>query len=301
MIRLEHISKKIGENIILDDVSLDISKSETFVLLGASGSGKTTTLKTINGLIPQTSGTVYFNDKKTADIRPENLRREMGYVLQNTGLFPHYTIYQNISIVPNLLKWDKQKIKERAVELFKKLHLREDYFDRYPAELSGGQQQRIGLGRALMADPPVLLMDEPFGALDPVIRHSISQEFSKLDEWKSKTIVLVTHDVEEAFLLADRIALMDKGKIIQVGKPADFLLKPANDTVRNFFAAQRYMLLLQIITINELWPDASFTDKKTVWQYMQADENNASDTAPDLADTLHRFNLKILADGKQRV
>lgn len=285
---------------ILDDVHLDIGQSETFVLLGASGSGKTTTLKTINGLIPQTSGDVYFDDKKTSDIRPEILRRKMGYVLQNTGLFPHYTIYQNIAIVPNLLKWDKQKIRERAVELFKKLHLSEGYFERYPAELSGGQQQRIGLARALMADPPVLLMDEPFGALDPVIRHSIRQEFSKLDEWKSKTVVLVTHDVEEAFLLADRIALMDKGKIIQVGKPADFLLKPANNTVRDFFAAQRYVLLLQSITVNELWPDASFTDKKTVWQYMQAG-NPASDLTPDLADTLHRFNLKVLADGKQRV
>lgn len=301
MIRLERITKTIGGNTILDDVNLEIARSETFVLLGASGSGKTTTLKTINGLIPQTSGDVYFRDVKTSDIKPEILRREMGYVLQNTGLFPHYTIYQNIAVVPNLLGWEKEKIRRRAVELFGKLHLSEDYFERFPAELSGGQQQRIGLARALMADPPVLLMDEPFGALDPVVRHSIRQEFSKLDEWKSKTIVLVTHDVEEAFLLADRIAFMDRGKIVQTGKPADFLLKPANETVQKFFAGQRYILLLQSITVNELWPDASFTDKKTVWEYMQTGENTVSDSYPDLADTLHRFNLKVLADGKQRV
>ncbi len=170
---------------------------------------------------------------------PELLRRGIGYVLQNNGLFPHYTVAENIAIVPQLLKWDSKRIEKRIAELMEKLHLSSDQLKAYPNELSGGQQQRVGLARALVADPPVLLMDEPFGALDNITRSKIHAEFKALDELKRKTIIMVTHDVQEAFELGDRICLMDKGKIIQKGTPAELLFKPANDFVSSFLKEQR--------------------------------------------------------------
>ncbi|MBE7176528.1 MAG: ABC transporter ATP-binding protein [Mucilaginibacter polytrichastri] len=296
MIRLEHIRKTFGGRNVLDDISLDIAAGETFVLLGASGCGKTTTLKTINRLIAPDSGEVFFDGKNTREISTESLRRQMGYVLQNTGLFPHYTIYENVAVVPKLLKWTDTDIRRRAEMLFEKLHLPLEYFGRQPAELSGGQQQRVGLARALMADPPAMLMDEPFGALDPVIRHRIRSEFSTLDEWKSKTIVLVTHDVEEAFILGDRIALMDKGKILQVGRPLDFLTAPADETVKTFFAAQRYVLLMHSMKLNEIWPGKN-GGENSIFDLVQ---QNAAEENTDLAETLSRFNQKVLAHETKR-
>jgi len=253
MISVDNLSKYFGQIKAVDGISFDVKEGENLILLGTSGCGKTTTLKMINRLIEPTSGIVTVNGKNIADTQPEELRRGIGYVLQNTGLFPHYTVAQNIAVVPQLLKWDKKRIETRTCELMDKLHLDQAYLHAFPGDLSGGQQQRVGLARALVADPPVLLMDEPFGALDPVTRANIRREFKELDELKRKTIVMVTHDVLEAFELGDRICLMNKGKIIQVASPADLLFKPANDFVREFLKEQRLLLEFRSIKLNDIW------------------------------------------------
>ncbi|RYU89587.1 ABC transporter ATP-binding protein [Mucilaginibacter terrigena] len=259
MIKVEHLVKTFGTTHAVDDISFEVNEGENMVLLGTSGCGKTTTLKMLNRLIEPDSGTIAIDGKNILDQPAENLRRGIGYVLQNNGLFPHYTVAENIAIVPNLLKWDKAKTQKRVEELLEKLHLDKNYLNVYPNELSGGQQQRIGLARALVADPLVLLMDEPFGALDNVTRSKIHGEFLALDELKRKTIIMVTHDVQEAFELADRIALMDKGKIVQIGSPADLLFNPVNDFVRDFLKEQHLQLEFKTIKLSDVWeylPDA---------------------------------------------
>jgi osmoprotectant transport system ATP-binding protein len=242
MIKVEHLGKHFGKVKAVDDISFEVAEHETMVLLGTSGCGKTTTLKMLNRLIAPTAGKIFIGTKNILEQEPEILRRGIGYVLQNNGLFPHYTVEENIGIVPQLLKWDKQKTRHRVSELLEKLHLSKDYLGAYPNELSGGQQQRVGLARALVSDPPVLLMDEPFGALDNVTKAKIHAEFKALDELKQKTIIMVTHDVQEAFELGDRICLMDAGKIIQQGTPSDLLFKPKNNFVGEFLTEQRLQL-----------------------------------------------------------
>ncbi|HWD86902.1 MAG TPA: ABC transporter ATP-binding protein [Mucilaginibacter sp.] len=253
MIRAEHLSKHYGAIKAVDDISFELKEHENFILLGTSGCGKTTTLKMLNRLIEPTSGSIWINEKNTAQEKPEELRRGIGYVLQNNGLFPHYTVAENIAIVPQLLKWDSKQIENRIAELIEKLHLSPSQLKAYPNELSGGQQQRVGLARALIADPPILLMDEPFGALDNITRSKIQAEFKDLDELKKKTIVMVTHDVQEAFTLGDRICLMDKGKIIQIGTPAELLFNPVNEFVRNFLEGQRLQLEFKAVRIKDIW------------------------------------------------
>ena len=247
MIKVDNITKTFGGFTAVDHVSFTVQAGENLVFLGRSGCGKTTMLKMINRLIAPSSGEIYIDGENIYNRRPEELRKKIGYVFQNTGLFPHYTIAENIAIVPTLLGWDKQKIRQRTATLMEKLHLPEDYLSSYPHQLSGGQQQRVGLARALAADPPILLMDEPFGALDPLTRASVKKDFSELDELKSKTIILVTHDVQEAFELGQRICLMDKGRIIQSGKPEDLLFRPSEAYVKDFFEDQRFQLEAKII------------------------------------------------------
>ena len=263
MIKVEHLVKTYGNIKAVNDISFEVAKGETMVLLGTSGCGKTTTLKMLNRLIEPDSGTIFIDGKNILEQPPELLRRGIGYVLQNNGLFPHYTVAENIAIVPNLLKWDKAKTQKRVDELLEKLHLTKDYLNAYPTELSGGQQQRIGLARALVANPPVLLMDEPFGALDNVTRSKIHGEFKALDELKRKTIILVTHDVQEAFELADRIALMDRGKIVQIGTPAELLFSPASEFVSTFLNEQRLQLEFKAIKITDLWEHLPEASRKT--------------------------------------
>jgi len=253
MITVEQLSKHFGEIKAVDGISFEVNEHENLVLLGTSGCGKTTTLKMINRLIEPTSGKILIDGKDIFNQSPEILRRGIGYVLQNNGLFPHYTVAENIAIVPQLLKWDSKRIENRITELMEKLHLSSDYLHVYPNELSGGQQQRVGLARALVADPPVLLMDEPFGALDNVTRSKIHAEFKALDELKRKTIIMVTHDVQEAFELGDRICLMDKGKIVQIGTPAELLFSPVNDFVSGFLKEQRLQLEFRAIRIKDIW------------------------------------------------
>jgi osmoprotectant transport system ATP-binding protein len=247
MIKVENITKAFGGFTAVDHVSFTVQEGETLVLLGRSGCGKTTLLKMINRLIEPSSGDIYIGGENISRRRPEELRKKIGYVFQNTGLFPHYTIAENIAIVPRLLGWDKERIQQRTVSLMEKLHLLVEYLRYYPQQLSGGQQQRVGLARALAADAPVLLMDEPFGALDPITRASVKKDFKRLDELKNKTIVLVTHDVQEAFELGDRICLMDKGRIVQAGNAEDLLFRPSEDYVREFFEDQRFLLEAAII------------------------------------------------------
>ncbi|MDZ4745787.1 MAG: ATP-binding cassette domain-containing protein, partial [bacterium] len=196
-----------------------------------------TLLKMINRLIEPTSGSVLLHGVDVRTIEPSVLRRGMGFVLQNFGLFPHYTVEQNLAVVPTLMQWTSERTRTRAHELLTKLHMQpEEFLHRYPKELSGGQQQRVALCRALMSDPPILLMDEPFGALDPITRHDVRLEFKHLEEWRTKTIVLVTHDIEEAFMLADRVVLLDKGVVHQIGTPAQLLHTPATEFVQRFLA-----------------------------------------------------------------
>ena len=253
MIEVKNITKKFKQQTAVDNISFNVDEGENFVLLGTSGCGKTTTLKMINRLVEPTSGDIFINQKNIRKENTETLRRSIGYALQNTGLFPHYTVAQNIAVVPNLFKWSKEKIKSRVDELMRKLHLSPDYYNAFPNQLSGGQQQRVGLARALAADSAVLLMDEPFGALDPITRTHVRNDFKNLEEFQKKTIVLVTHDVQEAFELADRVCLMDKGKIVQVGTPTELLFKPANDFVKSFFDEQRLQLEYKSVTLKMLW------------------------------------------------
>ncbi|GAB4038128.1 ABC transporter ATP-binding protein [Spirosoma jeollabukense] len=238
MIDIQHLTKRFASHTAVDNVSLTVGKGETLVLLGTSGCGKTTTLKMINRLIEPTSGSINIDGVDVVKQAGPELRRRIGYVIQDGGLFPHYTVSEAIATVPKLLGWEQPAIQARIRELITKLQLPETILDRYPSELSGGQRQRVGLARALAVKPPVVLMDEPFGALDPFTRRHVRRELFGLNELRETTVVLVTHDVSEALELADRIALMDKGRIVQIGPPDELLNQPANDFVRDFLDDQ---------------------------------------------------------------
>lgn len=209
---------------IVSDLSLTVAEGETLVLLGESGSGKTTTLKLINRLFLPSSGEVLVEGKSTSSWDPIRLRRRTGYVIQEGGLFPHFTVEDNVGIVPRLEGWERDRIRQRTEVLLTMVGLEPANFaQRYPAELSGGQRQRVGVARALAAEPPLLLLDEPFGALDPLTRASLQREFAELSQRLNKTVVLVTHDVREALLLGSRIALMDKGQLVLLATPEEFV------------------------------------------------------------------------------
>ncbi|WP_458104467.1 choline ABC transporter ATP-binding protein OpuBA [Bacillus sp. PK3-037] len=240
MLTLENVSKTYkGGKKAVNNVNLKIAKGEFICFIGPSGCGKTTTMKMINRLIEPSAGKIFIDGENIMEQDPVELRRKIGYVIQQIGLFPHMTIQQNISLVPKLLKWPEQQRKERARELLKLVDMGPEYLDRYPHELSGGQQQRIGVLRALAAEPPLILMDEPFGALDPITRDSLQEEFKKLQKTLHKTIVFVTHDMDEAIKLADRIVILKGGEIVQIGTPDDILRNPANEFVEEFIGKER--------------------------------------------------------------
>jgi osmoprotectant transport system ATP-binding protein len=259
VIRVSHLTKRFGTQVVVDDLSFDVAAGETLVLLGPSGCGKTTLLKTLNRLIEPDGGTIEINGRDVRQQKPEELRRGIGYVIQQVGLLPHYTVADNVAVVPRLLGRPAAETAARTTELLERLHLPAARFAQLmPAQLSGGQQQRVGLARALAADPPVILLDEPFGALDPITRTSVRRDFRELEELRRKTVVLVTHDVTEAFELADRIMLLNNGKIQQLGPPRELLLQPANDFVRSFFQAERLALQLRVFTLAEVRPFIAF-------------------------------------------
>lgn len=255
MIEAIALTKEYNGVRAVDEVSFEVGEGETLGLIGTSGCGKTTTLKMLNRLIEATSGTIFLGGKDIRQRQPEKLRQGIGYVIQNTGLFPHFTIAENIAVVPRLLKWQEKRIIQRTTELLNLVGLPSEQFaHRYPKELSGGQQQRVGLARALAADPPIILLDEPFGALDQITRRQMQQEFKRLKSLLSRTMVLVTHDVFEAVMLCDRLCLMDQGKIQQFGTPKELIFYPKNEFVRDFFGINRFQLELQITCLKDILP-----------------------------------------------
>lgn len=232
MIEIDHLTKRFEGAVAVNDVSLTVKAHSVTVIVGSSGSGKTTLLRMINRLIEPTSGSVRINGRDNKSIAGHELRRSIGYAIQGYGLFPHRSVAQNIATVPQLLGWDKARIDARVRELLELFQLEPDVFaKRFPHELSGGQQQRIGVARALAAEPELLLMDEPFGALDPVIRTRARRDLLDIKALLGTTIILVTHDMDEAFAIADHIAVMDKGVLVQYGTPAELVHKPATEFV----------------------------------------------------------------------
>lgn len=235
MITFSGISKSYGKTKIIDNLSFQVKEGEFIVLIGPSGCGKTTTLKMINKLIDPDNGFINIDGINITSVDTVTLRRKIGYVIQQIGLFPNMTVEENICVVPKLLKWDKKKCVERTNELLELVSMPyEQYAKKYPIELSGGQQQRVGVLRALAAQPPIVLMDEPFGALDPLTRDALQDEVKALQQKLNKTIIFVTHDMDEALKMADTIIFMDKGKILQMASPEEMLRNPASDTIREF-------------------------------------------------------------------
>jgi osmoprotectant transport system ATP-binding protein len=253
LIRLENVTKKYGDSAdaAVNNLTLDVHRGEVLVLVGPSGCGKSTTLRLINRLIEPTSGTLYLNGEDVTNINPSMLRRKIGYVIQQVGLFPHRTIAENIATVPKLLNWDKKKIAERVDELLDLVGMDpEVYRDRYPKELSGGQAQRVGVARALAADPDVLLMDEPFGAIDPITRDRLQNEFLRLQQDLKKTIVFVTHDIDEAIKMGNRIAILrEHSEIAQLDTPEAILADPADEFVENFLGSGAILKSLTLMKI----------------------------------------------------
>ncbi|MBU3105466.1 ATP-binding cassette domain-containing protein [Clostridium gasigenes] len=238
VIKLEGVSKGYGNNLILNEFNLNINKGEFLTIIGSSGCGKTTVLKLINGLLTPDSGKVHVNGEDISVVNQIQLRRKIGYVIQGVGLFPHMNIRKNISYVLNLTKKDdKSKIAAKALKLIKVVGLSEDMLDRYPSELSGGQRQRVGLARALASTPDILLMDEPFGAVDEITRKLLQEEILRIYKELNVTIVFITHDIKEALKLGTRVLVMDKGQIIQVGSPNEIMENPKTDFVRELIGA----------------------------------------------------------------
>ncbi|MFC8532377.1 betaine/proline/choline family ABC transporter ATP-binding protein [Streptomyces sp. NPDC057249] len=253
MIRFEHVTKRYADGTTaVDGLSFEVAEGELVTLVGPSGCGKTTTMKMVNRLIEPTEGRIFLDGDDISAIDPVRLRRRIGYVIQQVGLFPHKTVLENTATVPHLLGWKRQKARVRAAELLDLVGLDPSvYGDRYPEQLSGGQRQRVGVARALAADPPVLLMDEPFGAVDPVVREHLQNEFLRLQEQVRKTVLFVTHDIEEAVRLGDRIAVYGQGSIEQFDTPATVLGAPATGYVADFVGADRGLKRLSVTPVEE--------------------------------------------------
>ena len=302
MIAVREISKAYNHKNVVDNISFEVKKGETLVLLGTSGSGKTTTLKMLNRLIPPTHGSIRIDGDDIMVGSPEKLRLKIGYVIQNIGLFPHYTVAENIATVPRLLKWEEERTDERIASLLKLMGLPEEMAGRYPAELSGGQKQRVGLARALAADPPIVLLDEPFGALDPITRRQIQTEFKELETLLDKTMVLVTHDIFEAIELGDRICLMHDGKIQQIGTPTELIFEPANDFVWDYFKTQRFQLEMKVLTLKELLPEIEPFDSGEGEKIIFNEETSFLDTMERLeANKSDSFQIAIFNEQEQNM
>jgi osmoprotectant transport system ATP-binding protein len=251
MIRLDHVRKTFGDGTVaVEDLSLDVREGDVVTLVGPSGCGKTTTMKMVNRLIEPTSGTITVDGKDIMRTDAVALRRRIGYVIQNVGLFPHQTVRANVATVPKLLGWDRRRTEERVAELLTLVGL-DEHADRYPSQLSGGQRQRVGVARALAADPPVLLMDEPFGAVDPIVRERLQGEFRRLMQEVRKTVLFVTHDLDEAVLLGDKVAVFSQGgKLEQYDAPATILGAPATPFVADFVGSDRGLKRLSVTPID---------------------------------------------------
>ncbi len=314
MIVFEHVNKVYPSGIeAVRDLCLTVEAGETMVLLGTSGSGKTTTMKMVNRLIEPSGGKIRIDGCNVLDRNPVELRRSIGYAIQHIGLFPHMTVAQNIAVVPSLLGWPAGEIEDRVDRLLAMVGLEpEDFRDRFPGQLSGGQKQRIGVARALAADPPVVLMDEPFGALDPITREQLQNEFLSLESEIEKTIVFVTHDIFEAVKMGDRIALLDNGVLQQLATPAELVENPANPFVDDFLGQHRFQLALltrsvravvetgnssqvaesaETAAAKSLDPEASLIDALDWFKRNREDEVALRDRHGKLAGVLRRSEL----------
>ena len=279
MIEFKNVSKKYGDNLAVEDVNFKVEEGEFFVIIGPSGCGKTTTLKMINRLIPLTTGYIYFKEKPVSDFPLYEMRWDIGYVLQQIALFPHMTIKENIAQVPEMKKWSNKDIDARVDELLEMVGLEpEAYRNRIPSELSGGEKQRIGVIRALAADPPVILMDEPFSALDPISRERLQDDLIELQKKIKKTIVFVTHDIQEALKMGDRICLLNAGSVEQIGTPEEFLSEPKNDFVRDF--------------IGDV--DSHLMKQSTAGDIVRNEPEMGADPDRDLPEVSHEVNMHEL-------
>ena len=313
MIEFKNVSKRYASDVLaVDDFNLKIEDGEFICFIGTSGSGKTTSMRMINRMIEPSDGEIIIDGKNIMDMNPVKLRRQIGYVIQNIGLMPHMTVKENILMVPKLLKWDQVKLDETAKRMIKLAELPEEFLDRYPSELSGGQQQRIGVVRALAAEQDIILMDEPFGALDPLTRDTLQVMVKELQEELGKTFVFVTHDMDEALKLATRIVIMSKGKIVQVGTPDEILSNPANEFVAQFIGQDRLIQAQQDTTkVGEIMSkrhvamieDQSLMDalelmkEQSVDTLLITDENNVLKGFVDIHMIQRHFNTAInLAD-----
>ncbi|RXK18318.1 betaine/proline/choline family ABC transporter ATP-binding protein [Macrococcus sp. DPC7161] len=281
MLEIKNVSKVYrGGKKAVNNLNIDIKKGEFIAFIGTSGSGKTTAMRMINRMIDPTKGEILLNGKNIKEINPVQLRRSIGYVIQQIGLLPHMTIRDNITLVPKLLKWSEEEKNRKAEELIQLVDLPVSYLDMYPSQLSGGQQQRIGVIRALAADQELILMDEPFGALDPITRDTIQDLVKELQHKFNKTFIMVTHDMDEAIKLADRIVIMSHGEVIQIDTPNNILKHPANDFVREFIGQNR---LIQetpnLKTVDEAMKDPiSITAEKTIGEAINIMRSRRVDT-----------------------
>jgi osmoprotectant transport system ATP-binding protein len=283
VIRLDAVSKRYGNGAVaVNELTLDVDAGDIAVLVGPSGCGKTTILRMVNRLIEPTSGRIYLDDEDVTTVDPVGLRRRIGYVIQQVGLFPHQTIATNVATVPRLLGWNRARVEARVDELLAMVGLEpRDFRDRYPAQLSGGQRQRVGVARALAADPPVLLMDEPFGAIDPITRTRLQDEFLRLQSELRKTVVFVTHDIDEAVKMGTRIALLNVGgHLEQYDSPARILGSPATDFVADFVGRDRALKRLQVTTIADVDVEPAPVVAPTT-------------SAPDVAAALDRAGAEV--------
>ncbi len=302
MIEFDNISKSYpgGIDAVLN-LNFKVDEGETLVLLGTSGCGKTTSLKMINRLIEPTSGRVLINGQDNRKQDPIELRRSVGYAIQHIGLFPHMTVAGNIAVMLGLLKWPREKIDARVDELLNMVGLNPtDFKDRYPIELSGGQKQRIGVARALAADPPIILMDEPFGALDPITREQLQNELLDLLSEIKKTIIFVTHDIFEAIRMGDRIALLDQGRLQQLATPAELVKNPANEIVDSFLGNHRFQLSLMTTRIKTIMPrgQSSIPDQAAKSNKQRLLARHTLIEALDMFKTTARDNLPVFERGE---
>lgn len=302
MIKLKNVSKRYDRNdeYVIKDLNLNIQKGEICVFIGPSGCGKSTVLRMINRMLETTSGNIYINGENIKDKNPDKLRMNIGYVIQQIGLLPHKTVAENISIVPKLFGWNKKKIDLRVEELLKLVGLNpREYKNKYPKELSGGQMQRIGVIRALAADPPIILMDEPFGAVDPIGRKSIQDEFIRLQEDIKKTICFVTHDIDEAIKMGDRIAVFNDKNIVQVDTPKNILLNPIDDFVKEFIGPDRINKSYKVIYAYEIidYSSNKKQEKKELLKYSIDYKSNVSEIL-NLMINNQAYNVNVIKDNK---
>ena len=285
MIKLEGVSKKYGDFLAVNNINLTVEEAEFLVVLGPSGCGKSTLLRLINKMIARNDGKISVEGQDIDDFKGEELRKSIGYVIQSIGLFPHMDVKANISTVPKLLGWDKARIEARVDEMLELVGLKpSNYKGKRPSELSGGEAQRIGVARAMASDPHILLMDEPFGAVDPINRLRLQKEFRKIQRQLGKTVVFVTHDIDEALLLADRICIMSEGQVVQVDSPERIISNPKNDFVRDFFRGEGILTILS---------------RKPAIDYSEPVKHDGKSLGEEA--TLREALVKMLAAGENRI